>query len=126
MKLQAVPLERLVESPRNPRRSFDQGRLDELATSLKTYGLLEPLIVRPRAKTRRAAKRIGWKTWVSAEPLLGPITSPDWDHSENMGHVERLAIGGESGPGARPCAPRRAAGARRRTVSPDFAIGTSG
>ena len=34
-------------SPWNPRKSFDQAALEELAASLKKHGLLQPLVVRP-------------------------------------------------------------------------------
>lgn len=43
-----VPLALLVESPSNPRRHFDEAFLKELAESIRTNGLLQPLLVRPR------------------------------------------------------------------------------
>lgn len=39
--------------------------------------------------------RLGWHTWVSLEPLLGPVTLP-------VPGPEWVVAGGESGPGARP------------------------
>ena len=42
-----LPLESLVESPLNPRRSFDQDALAELSESIRTQGILSPLLVRP-------------------------------------------------------------------------------
>jgi ParB family chromosome partitioning protein len=42
-----LPLASLAESPLNPRRSFDEAALNELAESIKTQGILAPLVVRP-------------------------------------------------------------------------------
>jgi ParB family chromosome partitioning protein len=41
-----VPVGALQESPTNPRRSFDETKLQELAQSLRSQGVLVPLIVR--------------------------------------------------------------------------------
>jgi ParB family transcriptional regulator, chromosome partitioning protein len=43
-----VPLTMLQESPTNPRRRFDEAFLKELAESIRSNGLLQPLLVRPR------------------------------------------------------------------------------
>ncbi|MDR3727560.1 MAG: ParB/RepB/Spo0J family partition protein [Terracidiphilus sp.] len=42
-----LPLASLTESANNPRRSFDEVALNELAESIKTQGILAPLVVRP-------------------------------------------------------------------------------
>jgi len=42
-----LPLESLVESPVNPRRTFDEEALTELANSIRAQGILSPLLVRP-------------------------------------------------------------------------------
>ena len=42
-----VPLTALVESPTNPRRIFDLESLNELAESIRSQGVLSPLLVRP-------------------------------------------------------------------------------
>lgn len=41
-----VPVYALQESPTNPRRSFDETKLHELAQSIRSHGVLVPLIVR--------------------------------------------------------------------------------
>src|SRR5689334_19858201 len=41
-----VPIYALQESPTNPRRSFDEAKLQELAQSIRSQGVLVPLIVR--------------------------------------------------------------------------------
>jgi len=55
---QNIALSLLFPSPTNPRKRFDSGKLNELARSIKTQGVLQPLLVRKAIKpstTRRAA-----------------------------------------------------------------------
>jgi ParB family transcriptional regulator, chromosome partitioning protein len=42
-----VPIEFLRPNPRNPRRDFPAAQLDELASSIKQRGMIQPLAVRP-------------------------------------------------------------------------------
>ncbi len=64
-----IPIEKIKSNPYQPRKSFSQDKIKELAQSLKTYGLLQPIIVRKDkgsyylvAGERRllAAKSLGW------------------------------------------------------------------
>src|SRR5262249_50316270 len=41
-------IEELYPSPEQPRRKFDDQQLAELAESIKTHGVIAPLVVRPR------------------------------------------------------------------------------
>jgi ParB family chromosome partitioning protein len=45
-----VPLSQLSESKTNPRRIFDDAPLRELAASIRSHGVLSPLLVRPLAE----------------------------------------------------------------------------
>ncbi len=64
-----LPLLSLTESASNPRTTFDDKALDELAESIKAQGVLSPLVVRPKgghsyeivagARRYRAAQRAG-------------------------------------------------------------------
>lgn len=45
--LKDIRLEELVASATNPRKTFDPVKLDELASSIASKGVLEPLLVRP-------------------------------------------------------------------------------
>ncbi len=47
-KFEMVKIDRLVESPWNPRRKYDEKKLKELTASVKEKGIIEPLIVRPQ------------------------------------------------------------------------------
>lgn len=44
---QKVPIEKLKANPNQPRRTFDESHLNDLAASIKEKGILQPLIVRP-------------------------------------------------------------------------------
>jgi ParB family chromosome partitioning protein len=66
-----LPLESLAESANNPRRRFDETALNELAESIRTQGILAPLVVRPvgqhfeivaGARRLRAAQIVGLET----------------------------------------------------------------
>jgi ParB family chromosome partitioning protein len=66
-----LPLASLMESANNPRRGFDETALNELAESIKTQGILAPLVVRPinnhfeivaGARRYRAAQLAGLET----------------------------------------------------------------
>ena len=44
----AAGIEELHPGPEQPRRRFDDGKLGELAESIKAHGVIVPLVVRPR------------------------------------------------------------------------------
>jgi hypothetical protein len=44
---QTIALTSIHESATNPRRSFDESKLTELADTLRTQGLIQPITVRP-------------------------------------------------------------------------------
>jgi ParB family chromosome partitioning protein len=48
--LQTAPVGSIVPNRRQPRSIFDQQRLQELADSMREYGILQPLVVRPLAE----------------------------------------------------------------------------
>src|SRR5882724_11182520 len=63
-----LPLTELVESLTNPRKTFDEERLEELAESIRSKGVLSPLLTRKvnghfeivsGARRYRAAQRAG-------------------------------------------------------------------
>ena len=57
-QLQEVEIERLVTGRYQPRRGFAPERLEELASSIREHGVVQPLVVVPRG-LGRAAKRAG-------------------------------------------------------------------
>jgi ParB family transcriptional regulator, chromosome partitioning protein len=48
-ELREVPIELISPNPKQPRRRFEQGALTELAGSLGERGVLQPVLVRPKA-----------------------------------------------------------------------------
>jgi ParB family chromosome partitioning protein len=45
-----LPLEKLAPNPEQPRKFFEAAALEELVASIKTHGVLQPLLVRPHPK----------------------------------------------------------------------------
>ena len=45
--LRALPIEQLVRGAFQPRQHFDEEALEELAASIRSQGLMQPLVVRP-------------------------------------------------------------------------------
>ncbi len=45
--LRQIKLTEIVPDPDQPRRQFDDGSLDELATSIKEHGVIQPIVVTP-------------------------------------------------------------------------------
>lgn len=46
--LMNIPLAKIYPNPDQPRKEFDEEKLNELAASIKQYGVLEPIVVTPR------------------------------------------------------------------------------
>lgn len=49
-RLVTIPVDQIVRSPYQPRRHFDEAALEELATSIRQQGVLQPLVVRSKAQ----------------------------------------------------------------------------
>lgn len=47
MEIRKIPLYLVTPSPMNPRKTFDEGELQELADNIEKQGLLQPITVRP-------------------------------------------------------------------------------
>jgi ParB family transcriptional regulator, chromosome partitioning protein len=47
-----IPVTAIIPNPRQPRRTFDDDALDELAESIKQVGLLQPVVVRAAGRGR--------------------------------------------------------------------------
>ena len=65
--LRHLPIEAISPNPNNPRRQFDDAQLDELAQSLRDKGLLQPLVVRPRAEGEGYEIVAGERRWRAAQ-----------------------------------------------------------
>ena len=100
--LREIPPDLIQPNARQPRRTFDQARLAELAESIRTRGVLQPIVVRPLAggsfelvageRRLRAAQMVQLATI----PALVRDTD-DWERldlalAENMARVDLNAI----------------------------------
>ncbi|MBC8080612.1 MAG: nucleoid occlusion protein [Gorillibacterium sp.] len=47
-EIKHIPLDEIVPSPYQPRTIFDEDRIDELCQTIKTHGVIQPIIVRVR------------------------------------------------------------------------------
>src|SRR6266852_3499701 len=45
--IQDIPLGKIRESKTNPRRTFDEAKLADLASNIRQHGVLQPILVRP-------------------------------------------------------------------------------
>ncbi|HYN48566.1 MAG TPA: ParB/RepB/Spo0J family partition protein [Candidatus Nanopelagicales bacterium] len=72
LRVRHVPIDRIEPSPENPRLRFEESALEELASSIREHGVLQPILVRPTGRDQyqlvagerrwRAARRAGLKT----------------------------------------------------------------
>ena len=86
-----VPIEFLKPNPRNPRRTFSDAELGELAASVKQHGVIQPIVVRPvKGSQDRFEIIAGERRWRAAQlaslhevPIV-PIDVSDSDALEIM------------------------------------------
>lgn len=64
-RLRELPIESLVPNPQQPRRSFDGQALEELAASIRSSGVLQPLVVRSRGSQYEIL--VGERRWRAAQ-----------------------------------------------------------
>ncbi len=63
----SCPLDKIVPQKGQPRQHFDNDRIEELAQSLRTHGLLEPLVVRRRPGSDDFEIIAGERRWRAAQ-----------------------------------------------------------
>ncbi|UUZ91310.1 nucleoid occlusion protein [Paenibacillus sp. P25] len=70
-EVKSVPVNDIVPSPYQPRTIFDDERIDELCQTIKTHGVIQPIVVRVRdnryeliagERRWRAVKKLGYET----------------------------------------------------------------
>lgn len=72
-----IPLDSIVPSPFQPRRTFEQGALERLAASMRTAGVMQPILVRRGSGGGAAGYELvaGERRWRAAQ-LAGLATVP--------------------------------------------------
>lgn len=75
--LREIPVDQVAPNPFQPRRQFSQEQLQELADSIKTHGVLEPIVVRPVEGPGpvRYQLVVGERRWRAAQ-MAGLATLP--------------------------------------------------
>ncbi len=63
--LQSIPVSSIEPHPGQPRRSFDEAALDELAVSIQQRGVIQPIVVRPHG--HRFQIVAGERRWRAAQ-----------------------------------------------------------
>jgi len=75
----------VVPNPNQPRKEFDQVRLEELALSIKEHGIVQPIVVRPKGKSYEIVA--GERRWRAAK-LAGlakvPALVREFSEAETM------------------------------------------
>jgi ParB family transcriptional regulator, chromosome partitioning protein len=63
-----VAVELIVRNPRNPRRSFSEAELVDLSQSIRTHGIVQPIIVRKKPETADIYEIVaGERRWRAAQ-----------------------------------------------------------
>lgn len=83
--IQDLEIKAIVPNPKQPRKSFDQSKLEELAASIREHGVVQPIVVRPRGE--RFEIVAGERRW-RASQLAGlskvPALVRDFSEAETM------------------------------------------
>ncbi|MEM9753305.1 MAG: ParB/RepB/Spo0J family partition protein, partial [Planctomycetota bacterium] len=99
LELVWLDLARVSPNPHQPRQEFDQDKLAELADSIRTHGVMQPVVVRPRRGLDRAVEGYeliaGERRWRAAQiaglPALPAIVRDlDDEASAELALVENL------------------------------------
>ena len=100
--LREIPLDLIQPNARQPRRTFDQARLAELAESIRTRGVLQPVVVRPLAggsfELVAGERRLRAAQMVELDRIPALVRdTDDWERldvalAENMARVDLNAI----------------------------------
>lgn len=70
-EVKQIPVDNIVPSPYQPRTVFDDEKIDELCQTIKTHGIIQPIVVRERdygfeliagERRLRAVKKLGMET----------------------------------------------------------------
>lgn len=50
MEIKMIPIEEIIPNPQQPRETFEREKLKELAETIKKFGILQPILVRPKGE----------------------------------------------------------------------------
>lgn len=86
VELRELPVDRIVANPHQPRRHFDESALANLAASVRERGVLQPVLVSPRADGRYEliAGERRWRAAVVAERDTVPALVRERDDAASL------------------------------------------
>jgi ParB family chromosome partitioning protein len=89
-RLRDIDIDRIVPDPNQPRTSFDKTGLEELAASIRTHGVVQPIVIRP---LQDGVFQIvaGERRW-RATQLAGLETMPALVRDTHEHHALELAL----------------------------------
>ena len=104
-KAAVIKIQDIEPNPYQPRRTFSEDTITELMQSIKTYGLLQPIIVRRAGRSfqlvageRRvvACKKLGWDTITAiikdlTDSAMAAIALIENLQRENLNFIEEAA-----------------------------------
>jgi ParB family transcriptional regulator, chromosome partitioning protein len=83
--VRSIPISALSPHPHQPRRRFDQAALEELAESIATRGILQPIVVRPHGHGYQiVAGERRWRAAQRAQLHEVPVVVRDFDDGETL------------------------------------------
>jgi ParB family chromosome partitioning protein len=90
-----IPLDRISPNPEQPRMTFDEEALAELAASIREHGVLQPILVRPATEPHRYQLVAGERRWRAAraagmKDIPALIEQLDDDTALEIGIIENL------------------------------------
>lgn len=86
-----MPIDKIRPNPAQPRRHFDEDKLEELASSLRSKGVLQAILVRPDPKGGPSFQIIAGERRYRAAKLAGLKTIPAV--VRNVDELELLEVG---------------------------------
>jgi ParB family chromosome partitioning protein len=91
-KIQKLPLEKVKPDTQQPRTNFDLDAIEQLAGSIKRYGVLQPIIVRPLEKSDEYIIVAGERRW-RASKAAGLKTIPSIIRTiKDLEHLELALV----------------------------------
>ena len=90
-----IPLDRISPNPEQPRMTFEEAALADLASSIREHGVLQPILVRPTAKLHHFQLVAGERRWRAArvaglKDIPALIEQLDDDTALEIGIIENL------------------------------------
>ena len=82
---QEIPIDRIIPSTRQPRKTFSEASLDALAQSIKEYGVMQPIVVRPAEDVTRFELIAGERRWRAAQRAGHKVINAlVWDTTDHV------------------------------------------